>query len=132
MRSSVWSSRTARSYAFLSIAAAVVTIVLKFGGYQLTGSVGLLSDAIESIVNLVAAFVALWALTYSVKPADAEHAFGHFKAEYFSSGAEGALIVVAAISITVEAWERLWHPEPLTQLQFFCQNAIKIKNRTTL
>jgi cation diffusion facilitator family transporter len=110
------SRRTARSYAFLSIAAAIVTIALKFGAYVLTGSVGLLSDAIESIVNLVAAVVALWALTYAAKPADAEHAFGHSKAEYFSSGAEGALIVVAAISIAFEAWGRLLHPEPLTQL----------------
>jgi cation diffusion facilitator family transporter len=110
------SRRTARSYAFLSIAAAIVTIALKFGAYLLTGSVGLLSDAIESIVNLVAAVVALWALTYAAKPADAEHAFGHSKAEYFSSGAEGALIVVAAISIAFEAWGRLLHPEPLTQL----------------
>ncbi|BAY16964.1 cation diffusion facilitator family transporter [Anabaenopsis circularis NIES-21] len=110
------SSQTARSYAFLSIAAAVVTIGLKFGAYLLTGSVGLLSDAIESCVNLVAAMVALWALTYAAKPADAEHTFGHSKAEYFSSGAEGALIIVAAISIAVEAWGRLLHPEPLTQL----------------
>ena len=110
------SRRTARSYAFVSIAAAIVTIALKFGAYLLTGSVGLLSDAIESIVNLVAGVVALWALTYAAKPADAEHAFGHSKAEYFSSGAEGALIVVAAISIAFEAWGRLLHPEPLTQL----------------
>ncbi len=110
------SRQTAHSYAFLSIAAAIVTIGLKFGAYLLTGSVGLLSDAIESIVNLVAALVALWALTYAAKPADAEHAFGHSKAEYFSSGAEGALIVVAAISIAFEAWGRLLNPEPLTQL----------------
>ncbi|OUL31725.1 cation-efflux pump [Nostoc sp. RF31YmG] len=110
------SGRTARSYAFLSIAAAIATIVLKFGAYLLTGSVGLLSDAIESCVNLIAALVALWALTYAAKPADAEHAFGHSKAEYFSSGAEGMLIVVAAIIIAIEAWGRLLHPEPLTQL----------------
>lgn len=110
------SGATARSYAYLSIAAAVVTIGLKLGAYLLTGSVGLLSDAIESFVNLVAAVVALWALTYAAKPADAEHTFGHTKAEYFSSGAEGALIVVAAVSIGMEAWERLQHPEPLTQL----------------
>ncbi|MBR8840314.1 MAG: cation transporter [Stigonema ocellatum SAG 48.90 = DSM 106950] len=110
------SRQTARSYAFLSIAAAIVTIALKFGGYRLTGSVGLLSDAIESIVNLVAAVVALWAVTYAAKPADAEHAFGYSKAEYFSSGAEGALIVVAAIIIAFESWGRLLHPEPLTQL----------------
>jgi cation diffusion facilitator family transporter len=110
------SGATARSYAYLSIAAAVVTIGLKLGAYLLTGSVGLLSDAIESFVNLVAAIVALWALTYAAKPADAEHTFGHSKAEYFSSGAEGALIVVAAVSIAGEAWGRLQHPEPLTQL----------------
>ncbi|MBD2595100.1 cation transporter [Nostoc spongiaeforme FACHB-130] len=110
------SSQAARTYAFLSIAAAVVTIGLKFGAYLLTGSVGLLSDAIESCVNLLAALVALWALTYAAKPADAEHTFGHSKAEYFSSGAEGALIVVAAMSIALEAWGRLQHPEPLTQL----------------
>ncbi|WP_445634108.1 cation diffusion facilitator family transporter [Nostoc sp. DSM 114161] len=109
-------NQTARFYAFLSIAAAIATIVLKFGAYLLTGSVGLLSDAIESCVNLVAALVALWALTYAAKPADAEHAFGHSKAEYFSSGAEGMLIVLAAIIIAIEAWGRLLHPEPLTQL----------------
>lgn len=107
---------SARSYAFLSIAAAAITIALKFGAYLLTGSVGLLSDAIESCVNLVAALVALWALTYAAKPADENHAFGHSKAEYFSSGAEGTLILVAAVSIAFEAWGRLFHPEPLIQL----------------
>lgn len=110
------SSQTARSYAFLSIAAASITIALKFGAYKLTGSVGLLSDAIESCVNLVAALVALVALTYAAKPADAEHTFGHSKAEYFSSGAEGMLILVAAISIGFEAWKRLFHPEQITQV----------------
>lgn len=110
------SSRSARSYAFLSIAAAVLTIALKFGAYSLTGSVGLLSDAIESCVNLVAAVVAVWALTYAAKPADAEHAFGHSKAEYFSSALEGTLILVAAASIAVEAWDRLFAPQPLAQI----------------
>ncbi|OKH52909.1 cation-efflux pump [Calothrix sp. HK-06] len=110
------SSQTARSYAFVSIAAACVTIALKFGAYKLTRSVGLLSDAIESCVNLVAALVALVALTYAAKPADAEHTFGHSKAEYFSSGAEGVLILVAAISIGFEAWKRLLHPEQITQV----------------
>jgi cation diffusion facilitator family transporter len=110
------SSQTARSYAFLSIAAASITIALKFGAYKLTGSVGLLSDAIESCVNLVAALVALVALTYAAKPADEEHTFGHSKAEYFSSGAEGMLILVAAISIGFEAWKRLLHPEQITQV----------------
>ena len=110
------SGRTVRSYAFLSIGAAVITIALKFGAYLLTGSVGLLSDAIESCVNLAAALIALWAVTYAAKPADAEHTFGHSKAEYFSSGAEGALIIVAAISIGVEAWGRLLHPEAIAQV----------------
>ena len=110
------SRRKARSYAFLSIGAAVLTIGLKFAAYQLTGSVGLLSDAIESLVNLVAAVVALWALTFAAKPADAEHAFGHDKAEYFSSALEGTLILVAAASIAVEAWGRLFEPQPLAQV----------------
>ena len=109
-------SSRARSYAYLSIFAAIATIALKLGAYRLTGSVGLLSDAIESGVNLVAALIALWALTYAAKPADAEHAFGHSKAEYFSSAAEGALIMLAAVSIAIEAWGRLLHPEPLTQI----------------
>lgn len=110
------SSRSARDYAVLSIAAAVVTIALKFGAYVLTGSVGLLSDALESLVNLVAALVALWALTFAARPPDAEHAFGHDKAEYFSSALEGTLILVAAASIAVAAWGRLFHPQPIEQV----------------
>lgn len=94
----------------------MLTIALKSGAYWLTGSVGLLSDAIESLVNLVAAVVALWALTFAAKPADAEHAFGHSKAEYFSSALEGTLILVAAASIAVEAASRLFHPQPLAQV----------------
>lgn len=112
MRSSV-PSPSARSYAALSIVAALLTIALKFGAYGLTGSVGLLSDAIESIVNLVAAGAAFWALSYAAKPPDAEHTFGHSKAEYFSSALEGILILVAAVSIAVAAVERLMHPQPL-------------------
>jgi cation diffusion facilitator family transporter len=107
---------SARFYAFLSIGAALLTIALKAGAYFLTGSVGLLSDAAESGVNLVAALVATWALTLAAKPPDEEHAFGHSKAEYFSSGVEGALILVAAVSIAVAAWERLLHPQPLEQV----------------
>jgi cation diffusion facilitator family transporter len=106
---------SARSYATLSIIAAVMTIALKFGAYFLTGSVGLLSDAFESIVNLVAALAAFWALSYAAKPPDAEHAFGHSKAEYFSSALEGILILIAAISIAVAAVERLVHPQPIEQ-----------------
>jgi cation diffusion facilitator family transporter len=107
---------SARSYAALSIIAAVMTIILKFGGYFLTGSVGLLSDAFESIVNLVAALAAFWALSYASKPPDAEHTFGHSKAEYFSSAVEGILILIAAVSIAVAAVERLIHPQPIEQV----------------
>ena len=109
-------SKSARFYAALSIGAALLTIILKFGAYLLTGSVGLLSDAAESVVNLIAAFVAFWALTFAARPPDAEHTFGHSKAEYFSSGVEGALILVAAVCIAVEAWGRLLHPQPLQQI----------------
>ncbi len=107
---------SARSYAVLSIVAALLTIALKFGAYAFTGSVGLLSDAIESIVNLVAAGAAFWALSYASKPPDAEHTFGHSKAEYFSSALEGILILVAALSIAVAAIDRLLHPQPIEQV----------------
>jgi cation diffusion facilitator family transporter len=103
----------ARPYAVLSIAAAVFTIGLKLGAYFLTGSVGLFSDAAESVVNLVAAVAALWALTFAVRPPDEEHAFGHSKAEYFSSGLESALIIIAAAWIGITAWGRLMDPQPL-------------------
>lgn len=112
----VMNTRSARSYATLSIAAAILTIALKFGAYFLTGSVGLFSDAAESVVNLIAALVALWALTLAARPPDEEHAFGHSKAEYLSSGVEGALILVAAASISVAAWDRLFNPQPLEQV----------------
>jgi cation diffusion facilitator family transporter len=104
---------SARQYAVLSIAAAVITIGLKLGAYLLTGSVGLFSDAAESVVNLVAAVAALWALLYAARPPDEEHAFGHNKAEYFSSGLESALILIAAAWIGVTAWDRLMDPQPL-------------------
>jgi cation diffusion facilitator family transporter len=104
---------SARRYAGLSIAAALITIGLKLGAYYLTGSVGLFSDAAESVVNLVAALAALWALTLAVRPPDEEHAFGHNKAEYFSSGLESALIIIAAAWIGVTAWGRLMDPQPL-------------------
>ena len=103
----------ARPYAVLSIAAAVLTIGLKLGAYLVTGSVGLFSDAAESVVNLVAAVAALWALIYAARPPDEEHAFGHNKAEYFSSGLESALILIAAVGIGVTAWGRLIDPQPL-------------------
>lgn len=110
------SGGSARSYAALSIAAAVVTIFLKFGAYRLTGSVGLLSDAAESLVNLVAALVAFWALSVAARPPDEEHAYGHSKAEYFASGVEGAMILGAAAAIGVAAVRRLVAPEPLLQV----------------
>ena len=115
-KGSVTNGRSARRYAVLSIAAAVVTIGLKLGAYYLTGSVGLFSDAAESVVNLVAAVAALWALTLAVRPPDEEHAFGHNKAEYFSSGLESALIIIAAAWIGVTAWGRLMDPQPLQNL----------------
>jgi len=99
----------ARSYALLSVGAALLTIVLKSAAYLLTGSVGLLSDALESLVNLVAALVAVWALTLATRPADAEHTYGHSKAEYIASAVEGLLILVAAFSIGWAAIDRLFH-----------------------
>ncbi len=107
---------SARSFALLSIGAAITTIILKFGAYKLTGSVGLLSDALESQVNLVAALTALWAISLAAKPPDAAHAFGYSKAEYFSSAVEGLLILVAAISIMVAAIDRIYHPQPIEQI----------------
>jgi len=109
-------SRSLTRFAWLSIAAAVITIGLKAGAYFLTGSVGLLSDAMESGVNLIAAVVALGALTIAARPPDDEHAYGHDKAEYFSSGVEGALILVAAASIAITAINRLLNPQPLEQV----------------
>lgn len=103
-------------YGWLSIMAAIATIALKSYAYLLTGSVGLLSDALESLINLVAAIIMLIVLSISSRPPDDNHAYGHDKIEYFSSGAEGILILLAAISIGVTAWERLWNPQPLQQL----------------
>src|SRR5258705_12000820 len=103
-------------YAWLSVATSIVTITLKFGAYFLTGSVGLLSDAVEAVVNIVAALVALAVLTYAAAKPDREHNFGHEKAEYFSSGIEGALIFVAAGAIIWSAVPRIVNPQPLDQV----------------
>ncbi len=103
-------------YAWLSIAAAISTILLKSYAYWITNSVGLLSDALESVINLVAAIIALFALTLAAKPADEDHAYGHDKVEYFSSGAEGIMILLAAVSIAIAAWERLQNPQPIQQI----------------
>ncbi len=110
------SPRAPAFYAWLSLATSIVTIVLKFAAYLLTGSVGLLSDAVESVVNIIAALVALGVLTYSAAKPDREHNFGHEKAEYFSSGIEGALIFVAAAAIIWSAVPRLMAPQPLEQV----------------
>jgi cation diffusion facilitator family transporter len=107
---------SARQYTLLSTAAAVATIVLKTLAWRLTGSVGLLSDAMESGLNLIAAIGAFWALSLAAKPADRRHHYGHFKAEYFSSGLESVLIVVAALAIIYAAIGRLQQPQPLEQL----------------
>ncbi len=108
--------QTARPYTILSITAALLTIGLKTGAYFLTGSVGLLSDAMESIINLVAALVAFWAVSFAASPADEDHPFGHNKAEYFSSGLESILIIIAAIGIAAIAWSNLFSSKPLQQL----------------
>lgn len=103
-------------WAWLSIAAAVATIGLKSGAYLLTGSVGLLSDALESVVNLVAAVLALFAIRIAARPADETHQFGHGKVEYFSAGAEGLMILIAALLIVFSAVQRLIDPQPLEEL----------------
>jgi cation diffusion facilitator family transporter len=105
-----------KRYAWLSIAAALATILLKGWAWWITGSVGLLSDALESFVNLAGAMMALAMLSLASLPADENHAHGHGKAEYFSSGVEGGLILIAAISIGVAAVDRLLHPRALEQL----------------
>jgi cation diffusion facilitator family transporter len=103
-------------YAWLSIAAAIVTITLKSAAYFLTGSVGLLSDALESMVNLAAAIVALLVLRLITRPANDEFTFGFSKAEYFSSGFEGGMILLAAAGIIITALPRLFNPVPLEQI----------------
>ena len=107
---------SAPTYALLSVATALVTITLKLIAWRLTGSVGLLSDAIESFVNLLAALVAFWALMVARKPADSEHAFGHTKAEYLAGGFEGMAIIAAAAGIAAAAVDRLFHLQPLTDV----------------
>ena len=105
-----------KRFAWLSIGAAVLTILLKAAAYFLTGSVGLLSDALESFVNLAGAVMALAMLSIASRPEDESHHFGHSKAEYFSSGMEGGFIIIAAGGIAYTAIERLINPQPLEQL----------------
>ena len=104
------------SYLKLSIAVALATIALKFGAWYLTDSVGLLSDALESLVNLAGAVFALMMVTVAAQPPDEDHPYGHHKAEYFSSGFEGVLILVAALAIIWAAVLRFFAPQPLQSL----------------
>ncbi|MEK8053373.1 cation diffusion facilitator family transporter [Ideonella sp. DXS22W] len=104
------------SYLKLSVAVAVATIALKTGAWWLTDSVSLLSDAMESLVNLAGAMFALVMVTVAQAPPDADHPYGHHKAEYFSSGFEGVLILVAALGIIWASGQRLLHPQPLEAL----------------
>ncbi len=106
-------SKSLKKFIWLSIGAAILTIGLKTLAWRMTGSVGLLSDALESCVNLFAAVIALVIITIAERPADEEHAYGHSKAEYFSSGSEGGLIILAAASIIWSALPRLFSPQPL-------------------
>jgi cation diffusion facilitator family transporter len=103
-------------FAWISIGASILTIILKTIAYYLTDSVGLLSEAIESLVNLAGGIMALTMLKIAARPADTEHAYGHNKAEYFSSGVEGTLILVAAASIGYAAYWRLLDPKPLERV----------------
>lgn len=105
-----------RKMALLSIATSIATLALKFGAYFLTDSVSLLSDALEALVNLAAGLVALTALTIAEQPADDRHTYGHDKAEYFSIGVEGTLILFAAASIIYAGWNRFLHPAALENL----------------
>jgi cation diffusion facilitator family transporter len=107
---------TLTRYAWLSIGAALTTIALKSAAYFMTGSVGLLSDAAESLVNLAGACMALVMLVIAAKPPDENHHYGHTKAEYFASGAEGMLILIAAVGIGYAAINRLFNLQPLDQL----------------
>ena len=110
------SRRSLQKYAWLSIGAAVLTIGLKGSAWMVTDSVGLLSDALESLVNLAAAILALVTLTIAARPPDDEHMFGHDKAEYFAGGLEGGMIVIAAVAIAVPAIGRLSDPQPIPSL----------------
>ena len=108
--------RSPGNFMWISIAASVLTIGLKGYAYFLTGSVGLLSDALESFINLAAGILALVMITIAFIPPDRQHPFGHTKAEYFSSITEGLLIFLAAVAIAVTAVERILHPKPIQQL----------------
>jgi cation diffusion facilitator family transporter len=105
--------QTLTRYAWLAIGAAIATIGLKSGAFWLTGSIGILADALESLVNLAAAVIALIMLTIAARPADEEHAYGHGKAEYFAGALEGVFIIIAAMGIGWTAIQRILSPQPL-------------------
>lgn len=106
----------ASAYLKLSVATAIVTIVLKTAAWWWTGSVSLAADALESLVNLAGAVFALAMVTLAAQPPDAEHPYGHHKAEYFSSGFEGILIIAAGLGILWGAVDRWQHPQPLESI----------------
>jgi len=108
--------QTPRQMAVLSIVTSLLTLALKFAAYFMTNSVSLLSDALEAFINLAAGLIAFGALAVAARPADSDHAYGHDKAEYFASGAEGMLILAAAVSIIYAAVPRLIAPMPLPNL----------------
>ncbi|GAA0213256.1 cation diffusion facilitator family transporter [Corynebacterium riegelii] len=108
--------RMLERFMWISIAASLIVIVLKAYAAYVTGSVGFLSDALESLANVAAALVGLWALKLSAKPADENHNFGHAKAEYFAAQVEGSLILVASVAIIYTAVQRLITPQPVEQL----------------
>jgi cation diffusion facilitator family transporter len=104
------------SIVWIPIIAAVLTIFIKSAAYYITGSVGFMSDAMESVINLIASIVAFISLTIAAQPADKKHPFGHDKAEYFSSLTEGILITLAALGIAYTGINRIYHPQPLEEL----------------
>ncbi len=105
-----------RFYIVISMVAAIATIILELYGYFQTGSIAILSDALETSVNLIAAAIGFWALTFALQPPDLEHPFGHSKAEYFASGIESILIIISALIILVEAVEKIFSPHHLEQM----------------
>ncbi|WP_457571571.1 cation diffusion facilitator family transporter [Desulfovulcanus sp.] len=118
-----------RNIAFLSVLASVLTLMLKFGAYLLTSSIGFFSDAAESLINLVASLATVWAISIASRPADEKHSYGYNKAEYFASGFEGCLIIVAAIGIIVSAIKRFHYPEkldhlPIGMIVLFCASLV--------
>jgi cation diffusion facilitator family transporter len=116
MTKTILQKKSLASIMWFSIGASILTIIIKSAAYFTTGSVGFMSDAMESFVNLVAAIIAFISLTIAARPADKKHPFGHDKAEYFSSLTEGLLITLAAVGIAYTAINRIYHPQPLEEL----------------